>query len=202
VQAVLDDPGGPEELLDRLADPARTVPAATMLSAYRALALLDPNAVTPPGAVRVDDDLVVPAAAAVVVDAPHHLQLRWSPAPVVVPLSWAPALADVLDVARTSELVPQGGLGGVQREVPPEVALVLPDAPERWWEHDVLEVDGHDVAWWVTDDGGVHAATLHGLARGLAWAAGDWGARWMVTAVLEEPDRLPALLDETRLDDA
>ena len=43
-------------------------------------------------------------------------------------------------------------------------------------------VGGDDVAWWVDDRGTVHAATTDGLARGLAWAAGDWPARWPVAA--------------------
>jgi hypothetical protein len=201
LQAVLDDPGGADELLDRLGDPARTVPAATLLAAYEALARLDPAAVSPPRAVRVRPDAVVPAEEAVVVDAPHHLQLSWSPPPIVVPLTWAGDLADVLDLARSSERAASAVAGGAEREVPGVVAGVLPGAPARWWEHDDLAVDGHPVSWWVDDEGRVHAATLDGLARGLAWAAGRWAARWLVAAVLEDPARAAELVAEAQLDE-
>ena len=65
---------------------------------------------------------------------------------------------------------------------------VLPGATQEWVEHDVLTVDGHEVDWWVDDDGRAHAATADGLARALAWAAGPWSARFLVAEVLGEPD--------------
>jgi hypothetical protein len=126
------------------------------------------------------------------------VQLRWSPPALVVALGWAGAMADVLDVRRSSEAVTARVTGGSRRAVPDAALRVLPRAAAHWWEHDEITVDGNDVDWWV-EDRQVHAATLDGLARGLAWAAGRWGDRWLVAAVLESPERLDELLAEDRL---
>jgi hypothetical protein len=201
LSAVLDEPGGAEEILARLADPARVVPAETLTAAYSALAHLNPRHVAPPTGVRVAPDVVVPVDDAVVIDAPHHLQLPWSSPPLVVPLARAAELADVLDVARSSERAPSVVAGGAEREVPEVVGRVLPGAPARWWEHDDLTAGGHPVSWWVDGDGQVHAATLDGLARGLAWVAGRWALRWLVAAALEDPARVDELLAEAALDE-
>jgi hypothetical protein len=201
LSAVLDEPGGAEEILARLADPARVVPAETLTAAYGALAHLNPRHVAPPTGVRVAPDVVVPVDDAVVIDAPHHLQLPWSSPPLVVPLARAAELADVLDVARSSERAPSVVAGGAEREVPEVVGRLLPGAPARWWEHDDLTAGGHPVSWWVDGDGQVHAATLDGLARGLAWVAGRWALRWLVAAALEDPARVDELLAEAALDE-
>jgi hypothetical protein len=61
----------------------------------------------------------------------------------------------------------------------------------------VVLVDGAEVEWWVDEDGLVHASTLDGLARGLAWAAGAWERRSALAEVLLDPAALPGvLLDE------
>ncbi|HEX6920848.1 MAG TPA: molecular chaperone Hsp90, partial [Actinomycetes bacterium] len=99
--ALLADPGGPDELLDRLADQTRPVTDAQLRRLYRVLASLDPRAVSPPERVRVRPDRVVAAADAVVLDAPHHLQLTWPTPPLLAPLSSAAALAEVLDLQTT-----------------------------------------------------------------------------------------------------
>ncbi len=91
--------------------------------------------------------------------------------------------------------------GGERRTVPVAVAALLPGAPDEWWEHDELLVAGDPVSWWVAGNGDVHAATLDGLARGLAWAAAAWPARWPVAAVLEDESRAGELADELRLGD-
>jgi hypothetical protein len=52
----------------------------------------------------------------------------------------------------------------------------------------------------VDDSGIVHAATLEGLARGLAWAADRWDARLLLAAALAEPDRIEELLAERAWD--
>ena len=64
---------------------------------------------------------------------------------------------------------------------------MLADAPRSWHEHDQLTVGGAEVDWWVNPDGEVHAATMDGLARGLAWSAGRWDQRQDVAAVLADP---------------
>ena len=76
VAALLDEPGGAAELLDRLADPDRAVTSAQLHALYGALADLDPEQVTLPDELRavVDGRVeVVDAADAVVVDSPDLL---------------------------------------------------------------------------------------------------------------------------------
>ena len=80
-----------------------------------------------------------------------------------------------------------------EREVPQAVRALLPDAPLTYREHDELVVDGTDVDWRRTPDGVLHAATLEGVAAGLAWAAGQWGRRFEVAALLEDPQRVAEL---------
>jgi hypothetical protein len=89
---------------------------------------------------------------------------------------------------------------GTVRPVPGSVARVLPDGPRSYVEHDALAVEGVAVDWWVDGDGTVHAATLDGLARGLAWAAGRWSARHVVAEVLADPSRADELAAETAWD--
>ena len=70
---------------------------------------------------------------------------------------------------------------------------------KTWVEHEEFDVD-----WWVEGDRSqsprIHAATVDGLARGLAWAAGAWGRRWAVAAVLVEPQRIDEVLAESAYD--
>ena len=199
---LLAEPAGAADLLARLADRSRPVDAGLLRAAYRAVAGADPETVEPPDIVRVDAGTVLPADRVVVVTAPHHLQVRWADPPLVLPLAWAERLADVLDVATSADRLSGAGPGspGVPRPVPPAVRRLLPGVPETWREHDELSVAGHDVTWWVDEDGVVHAATTDGLARGLAWAAGDWAARWPVAALLEDPARAAEVVAESLLD--
>ena len=44
--------------------------------------------------------------------------------------------------------------------------------------------------------GVVHAATLEGLARGLAWAAGRWDRRFEAATLLTDPGRVGELRAE------
>jgi len=199
--ALLADPDGPDDLLDRLADPNRSVGSGQLASLYAALAAVDPERVSPPNAVRVAPGTVVPAADAVVVDAPYHLQLPWPVQPLVVPLSLAGPLADVLDVATSSEQAPGAvTAGGVEQPVPDAVRQVLAGAADQWTAHDELVVAGHDVDWWVDPGGSVHACTMDGLARGLAWVAGRWDLRLVVAAALADPGQVDQLQAETRLE--
>ncbi len=199
--ALLAEPDGPDDLLDRLADAGREVGPDQLRSLYVALSALDPDRVSPPEWVRVAPTTVVGADQAVVIDNPAHLQLVWSPVPLVVPLSAATGLADVLDLATsTVRLSGTSAAGGSTQSVPTEVGRVLAGAPPSWHEHDQLMVGGCDVDWWVNADGEVHAATMDGLARGLAWSAGRWDRRQDVAAVLADPDQLARRLEERQLD--
>lgn len=199
--ALLAEPDGPDDLLDRLADADRAVGPDQLRRLYVALAAVEPDRVSPPQWVRVDPATVVGADQAVVIDNPAHLQLSWPPAPLVVPLSAAAGLADVLDLpTSTARLAGTTAAGGSRQPVSTEVGRVLPDAPRSWREHDRLSVGGCDVAWWVNPDGEVHAATVDGLARGLAWSAGRWEQRQDVSAVLADPGRVDQVLTERELE--
>jgi hypothetical protein len=86
---------------------------------------------------------------------------------------------------------------------PPAALAVVPRAPATWHEHEDLHVDGVPVDWWVEGDGPdavVHATHLAALARGLAQAAGAWGARHALEIVLAEPGRAAELVTEAMLD--
>jgi len=190
---------GADELLDRLADPARDVPAAVLRPAYDALASANPEDVAPPDRVRVPrgtGSVVVGAAEAVVAGAPY-----WAQLPGVALLPAAPdraeALADVLDLALAQERFDVSLAGdGRKTDVPELVVQVLSDVPSSYLEHDDLRVAGHSVAWWVAD-GTVHACTLDGLARGLAWASGHWSQRFLLAEALRDPAALQILLAES-----
>jgi len=199
--ALLAEPGGPDDLLDRLSETQRAVRPDQLRAVYAALAALDPELVSPPDWVRVDPTTVVPAHDAVVIDAPQHLQLAWSPSPLVVPLSGASRLADVLDLpTSTARLSGTQAVGGSPQPVPEQVGRVLAGGPPSWQEHDRLVVAGEGVDWWVNADGEVHAATLDGLASGLAWSAGRWEQRLDVAAVLADPGRVEELIAQRQLE--
>ena len=186
-------------VLDRLADPQLPVSGVLLMRLLRRIAEMAAAApgVDPPQAVRVPISdgrtAVVPAADAVVADAPMYRQRTDLGAIMPAPPELASALADLLDVPLASEVAPgrvSGDGTGTRAEVPAAVAALLPEAPRMWIEHDALAVDGVEVAWWVHGDGRdaeVHAATVEGLARGLAWAGGRWQLRDVVADVLADP---------------
>ncbi|MFD8773085.1 sacsin N-terminal ATP-binding-like domain-containing protein [Streptomyces sp. NPDC059916] len=198
VAALLDEPGGAAELLDRLADPEREVGAAQLHALYGALADLDPEQVTLPDELRavVDGEVrVVDAADAVVADAPDLLPLAGGLALLPVSPGRAADLADLFQVRRLSATadaeVTQEGAG---HPVPQSVRTLLgPATPQRYVEHEELFVAGVEVDWRRTSDGTVHASTLEGVAAGLAWAAGQWPRRFEVAALLEDPSRTAEL---------
>ncbi|MGQ5636454.1 MULTISPECIES: sacsin N-terminal ATP-binding-like domain-containing protein [unclassified Streptomyces] len=198
VAALLDEPGGAAELLDRLADPARTVTPAQLHGLYGALAEMDPEQVTLPEELRavVDGRVeVVDAAEAVVVDSPDLLPFTAGVPLLPVRPSRAAELAELFQVRRLSESVTgEVHSEGTEREVPEPVRVLLgPRMPETYVEHDELVVDGVEIDWRLTDDGVLHAATLEGVAAGLAWAAGQWPRRFEVAALLEDPSRTEEL---------
>jgi hypothetical protein len=198
VAALLDEPGGAAELLDRLADPDRHVTAAQLHGLYGALAELDPEQVTLPDELRavVDGRVeVVDAADAVVVDSPDLLPFTGGVPLLPVPPSRAAELAELFQVRRLSESVTgEVTSEGTEHEVPDAVRVLLgPRTPRSYVEHDELVVDGVEIDWRLTDDGVLHAATLEGVAAGLAWAAGQWPRRFEVAALLEDPSRTEEL---------
>ncbi|TLS41822.1 molecular chaperone Hsp90 [Streptomyces montanus] len=198
VAALLDEPGGAAELLDRLADPDRPVSATQLHALYGALADLDPEQVTLPDEVRavVDGQVtVVDAADAVVVDSPDLLPFTAGVPLLPVRPSRAADLAELFQVRRLSESVTgEVTSEGVEHEVPDSVRVLLgPTTPETYVEHEELFVDGVEIDWRRTRDGVLHAATLEGVAAGLAWAARQWPRRFEVAALLEDASRTEEL---------
>ncbi|MBX6765822.1 MAG: hypothetical protein IRY90_01460, partial [Actinomadura rubrobrunea] len=200
---LLAEPGGAEELLTRMGDPARTVPRHRLGRLWTAVAESAPS-VEPPERVRavVDGEVeVADAADALVLDRPDLLPLLpGQPLVIASRGDAAEELADLLDLPLASEEV-EGVVAteGEKRPVPPEVRAVLPDAPDIYIAHDRLVVDGVSVPWWC-GDGRPHATGPWGLARALAWLTDRWEARLPAEAVLRDPDALPTLLAENDLD--
>ncbi|WP_282087772.1 sacsin N-terminal ATP-binding-like domain-containing protein [Streptomyces tendae] len=198
VAALLDEPGGAAELLDRLADPDRPVTAAQLHALYGALADLDPEQVTLPDEVRavVDGEVrVVDAADAVVVDSPDLLPFTSGVPLLPVRPARAAELAELFQVRRLSESVTgRVDSEGTEHDVPEPVRVLLgARTPASYVEHDELVVDGVEIDWRLTDDGALHAATLEGVAAGLAWASGQWPRRFEVAALLEDETRTEEL---------
>ena len=197
LRALLAEPDGAAELLDRLADPGRSVSRERLRELWRALAETDLD-VAAPAEVRafVDGEPeVVPAGDAIVVDRPDLLPLLESQPLLFVPVE----AADALELALGSEEVPgEVESAGTPAPVPDVLRAVLPEAPATYVRHDKLVVDGVAVPWWY-DAGTVHASDPAGLARGVAWACGRWGDRLLAEAVLRDPAALPVLLAEAEL---
>jgi hypothetical protein len=83
---------------------------------------------------------------------------------------------------------------GTEHEVPEPVRILLgASTPATYVEHEELVVDGVEIDWRLTNDGVLHAATLEGVAAGLAWAARQWPRRFEVAALLEDPTRTEEL---------
>ncbi|WP_329546938.1 molecular chaperone Hsp90 [Streptomyces sp. NBC_01356] len=198
VAALLDEPGGAAELLDRLADPDREVSGAQLHALYGALADLDPEQVTLPDELRavVDGQVtVVDAADAMVVDSPDLLPFTSGVPLLPVRPARAAELAELFQVRRLSESVTgEVDSEGTEHEVPESVRLLLgPATPASYVEHEELIVDGVELDWRRTRDGVLHAATLEGVAAALAWTAGQWPRRFEVAALLEDPSRTEEL---------
>ncbi|MFF8276943.1 sacsin N-terminal ATP-binding-like domain-containing protein [Streptomyces lateritius] len=198
VAALLAEPGGAAELLGRLASPEREVTGAQLHALYTALADLDPEQVTLPDELRAVVDgslLVVDASEAVVADAPDLLPLAGGMPLLPVAPSRAADLAELFQVRRLSEAVEaEVTTVGEEHEVPSAVhALLGPATPATYIEHEELRAAGVELDWRRTPDGTVHAATLEGVAAGLAWAAGQWPRRFEVAALLEDPSRTAEL---------
>ncbi len=198
---LLAEPGGPDELLDRLADPRRPVTRAQLRALWAALASAGEAA--PPDRVRVvcgDEVVVADADDALVLDAADLWPLVAARPLVLAPYDRALRLADLLDLPLVSEEV--GGRvesSPAGRPVPAIARAVLPDAPATYYAHDRLVVDGVAVPWRYTS-GAVHAAGPGGLACGLAWASGRWSARHLLAALLRDPGASARLLADADLD--
>jgi hypothetical protein len=198
---LLAEPGGADDLLTRMADPARSVTRAQLRALWIALSAVAD--VEPPDqvrAVRGDDVVVADAAEALVLDAPDLWPLVAGHPLVLAPYNLAPQLADLLDLPLASEEVAGQVESTPQRAAVPAIArAVLADPPASYYAHYRLVVDGVAVQWRYTA-GAVHAAGIGGLACGLAWASGRWPARQLLAALLRDPAAGARLLAEADLD--
>jgi hypothetical protein len=206
VADLLAEPDGPDDLLDRLADPRRPVTRQQLRSLWMALAAASATATvtaTPPAAIRAikaGELVVADPANVLVLDSPDLYPLVAGRPLVLAPYDLALVLSELLDVPVASDEAP-GQVETVpeRRTVPELVHAVLPDAPESYLAHDKLLVDGVPVPWRCTE-GEVHAATPQGLACALAWAAGQWHSRHLLTTLLSSQDEAARLLAEADLD--
>jgi hypothetical protein len=205
---VLADPDRALDLLDRLGDPDRTVPAATLRTVYPRLALVLEDAADPPDRVRVGPARTVPREEAVVLDLPYLLPLLGdgrSP----VPADEAPGpVADLLDLPLAGEL-----LGPLAPDTSPARAVAWVDVPGAELAaarcggpvpdatvavHDRLTVGGTPVRWWPDAETDRTDGSPYALGRALAWRLGAWSARAAAVEALADPDD-PALVVEDAL---
>ena len=101
---LLAEPSGADELLRRLADPARSVTRAQLRALW--IALADVADAEPPDrvrAVRQDEVVVADAAEVLALDAPDLWPLVSDQPLVLAPYYLAPQLADLLDITLASE---------------------------------------------------------------------------------------------------
>jgi hypothetical protein len=205
---LLAEPGGADELLARLADPGRAVSRPQLRALWAALATTDSLAEDPRfdrvRAVRGAEVVLADPDDVLVLDAPDLWPLLADQPLVLAPYPLAARLADLLDLPLASEEIAgsldSGSLDAAERRaVPPIVATVLPDAPSHYLAHDKLTVDGIELPWRYLD-GEIHAATPPGLGCALAWRAGQWTLRHLLTALLADPDGADRVLADADLD--
>jgi hypothetical protein len=195
---VLADPDRALDLLDRLGDPDRTVPAATLRTVYPRLALVLEDAADPPDRVRVGAATTVPREEAVVLDLPYLLPLLGDER-TPVPADEAPGpVADLLDLPLAGELLgPLAPDPGPARtlswaEVPgAELAAArcggpVPNATVA--VHERLTVGGTPVRWWPDAETDHTDGSPYTLGRALAWRLGAWSARAAAVEALTDPD--------------
>ncbi|MQA03966.1 MAG: hypothetical protein GEV07_14985 [Streptosporangiales bacterium] len=203
VAALLSEASGVADLLARLVEAERSVTPVQLHGLYSALADGPDVDVQPPERLRVvqgTGTVVVDAADVVVLDAPDLLPLLGDRPVVAVRRDRVVRLAALLDLPLASELVSGHveSTGDVE-PVPDLVRGVVPGAPASYLAHDPLVVDG-TAADWRYVDGEIHAASLTGLARGVAWAGGHWEQRHLLAALLSGDTPIADLLAEARLD--
>ncbi len=178
---VLDelDDADPDDVLDRLADPARRVSRAELRAWYGWLAGADPAA-SPARVrgVRAGEVVAVDASDAAVVDAPDLLPLLGNLAVLPVAASAAADLAERLDLPLASELsdYPVVSSGTAEDGAVVHDRLLVRD----------VNGDEQQVAWRLLGE------VLHvdrgrfaiGVGRGTAWRDGQWRQRHRRTEAL------------------
>jgi hypothetical protein len=192
---VLADPDRALDLLDRLGDPARTVPAATLRTVYARLALVLEDHADPPDRVRTGPAATVAREEAAVLDLPYLLPLLGR-TPVPADQATGP-VADLLDLPLASELI-----GPKAPDAPPRTRTAWADIPGAELAaarcdgpvpdatvamHDRLTVDGTPVRWWPDAETDHTDGSPEALGRALAWRLGAWPARAAAAEALRHP---------------
>ena len=198
VELAVESTEDAEDLLERLADPGRTITRGVIRRAYTALAeavrdgVVDPADLDPPAEVRTADGDVTDNGA--VLDVPWLAPV--TDGYVSVDADLAASLAELLDIPLASEGAPAGpdtegspvlwaDLGAVV-DACDLVGMPVPEGGPI--VHEGLEVAGRPVAWWVAD-GTVHCEdSTAGLGRALAWVTERWEERHLLVALLEDPE--------------
>ncbi|WP_107057011.1 sacsin N-terminal ATP-binding-like domain-containing protein [Streptomyces sp. NRRL WC-3742] len=188
--ALLAEPHGPDEALDRMTDPDAEVGHRQLHGLYSALARVERERIEPLDVVRAlapldpatgrrpDRTVVVDATEAVVADAPDLVELLHDHPVLPVAPALAADLAERLHVSLASEVAGGRVLSeGVLHRVPAAVRELLPGCPVAYEEHEELLVVG--------PDGGE--------------AAVDW--RWDPAAGAPEPPYDPELAEAEDEDD-
>ena len=201
----------PEDLLERLADPSRLVPAGTVAALTWAVvsALAGVEDIDLPSGVRTLSGGVVDANAAAVLDHPWLAQVL--PASGLVAAAADPALvARVLDLPLASESVRDVLVGGAAvvesagdlestaaaasagdriARAAAAVGLHLADLQIAVVPELSVAVAGADpvpVRWWCRDDRGWVDGSAEAVGRAVAWAAGAWSDRHRAIAAAGE----------------
>jgi hypothetical protein len=184
----------PDDLLARLADPARTVDRAALRRLYGWLARRVESTPDRVRAIVANQVVVVDADRAVVVDAPDLLPLLGDRAVVPVALGDAGSLAAALDLRLASEVADFSicSTGTVDDDLVVHDRLIATDVDEVEcqvpWRlvAGVLHVDSGQVGY--------------GAGRGRAWRDGDWASRHRRTEAINDPQRDPQRSTEDDLD--
>jgi len=190
IRAIAD--ADPDELLARLADPARQVTRQQLRALYAQVVPTHPPAAV--RAVRHGELVVVAADDGVVVDQPDLLPLLGNLGVVPVALDAAEQVADALDLPLASELATFEVVsqGDARADHVVHASLMVAD------------IDGvaTPVPWRLIDgtlhvDAGSYA---FGLGRGRAWRDRDWPRRHLETELAREGANTELLLAEADLD--
>jgi hypothetical protein len=182
----------PDDLLERLGDPRRSVTRAQAKAIYQQV---EPREqVEAVRGIRDGELVCVSAAESVIVDSPDLLPLLGNRAIVPVALADAQRVADLLDLDLATEL---GDFAVVSRG----------DATNDHVLHETLlvaDIDGlpRRVAWRLAD-GVLHVdagSRSFGLGRGRAWRDHDWSRRALETELVLDPAAASTLYLEADLD--
>jgi len=204
---VVTDVADVTDVLRRLGDPARAVPSGVAMRAHGVLAEAVRSGSIDAGEVELDERVRALSGASVsgeqtvVLDSPWLLAAFTPDQVVAADPDDAEPLAELLDLPLAADEVDADALIGngqpvswsdlgavvaaselLDRPVPDGLVVVYDELAVRRGD------TRYPVAWWVTEDGVIHAEdTPAGLSRALAWAVDRWHDRHLLAALLDDP---------------